>query len=261
MSDAGIPPAGLLLPQSDIMLSHHYTYALLPPLLPVLIATASLAGPTLARQASGEVDAPCPGHVVFSELMWMGSEASSADEWIELYNAGPAPVNLQGWCITRLVKGAHQVMIELGDAHLEAGGTFLIANYGPSETRSRLAVRPDTVATAIALANSRLQLRLFDGPPDSGATMVDVADDGRGAPLAGSTGPPASMVRVDLEADGSTPEAWATATDSQGWKHGSVEFGTPGTGPDIAPVDPRTGSTTAIPPARWGALKLARSTR
>lgn len=243
------------------MLSHHCTFALLPPLLPVVLATASLAGSALAQQASGEGNAPATGHVVFSELMWMGSEASSADEWVELYNAGPTPVNLQGWCITRLTKGAHQVMIRLGDAHLEAGGIFLIANYGPSETRSKLAVRPDTVTTAITLANSRLQLRLFDGPPDSGGTMVDVADDGRGAPLAGSTGPPASMVRVDPEADGSTPEAWATATDSQGWKEGSLELGTPGTGPDIAPVAPRTGTTTAIPPARWGALKLARSTR
>ena len=26
--------------------------------------------------------------IVFSEIMWMGSSASSADEWIELYNAG-----------------------------------------------------------------------------------------------------------------------------------------------------------------------------
>ena len=32
--------------------------------------------------------------VVFSEIMWMGSSASSADEWIALYNAGGSPQNL-----------------------------------------------------------------------------------------------------------------------------------------------------------------------
>ena len=40
--------------------------------------------------------------VVFSEIMWMGSNASSADEWIEFYNAGSSPQNLQVWTITRL---------------------------------------------------------------------------------------------------------------------------------------------------------------
>ena len=37
------------------------------------------------------VEAQDPGPVVFSERMWMGSEASSADEWIELYNRPSLP--------------------------------------------------------------------------------------------------------------------------------------------------------------------------
>jgi len=37
-----------------------------------------------------------PG-LVFSELMWMGTAAASADEWIELYNHSDQEIDLSGW--------------------------------------------------------------------------------------------------------------------------------------------------------------------
>lgn len=238
----------------------------MPDLRPVILA--ALVGaptpplPALAQQDGAAAGGPgASGPIVFGELMWMGSEASTADEWIELYNAGPTPVDLMGWCITRLVKGDHEVMVELGDTRIDPGGTFLIANYGPEEPRSRLAVQPDLVTTSVTLPNTRLQLRLVDGPPHSGGAVVDVADDGRGAPLAGSTSPRAAMVRVDLTADGSTSQAWATSTTSEGWKAGAVELGTPGTVPELRFGSSGTDRTTAVPPGPWGAVKLARSPR
>lgn len=37
--------------------------------------------------------------VVISEIAWMGTKASSEDEWIELYNNTDAPVDLGGWVL------------------------------------------------------------------------------------------------------------------------------------------------------------------
>ncbi len=45
--------------------------------------------------------------------MWMGSEASSADEWIELYNPGDREINLSGWTITRATDDGESIMLRL----------------------------------------------------------------------------------------------------------------------------------------------------
>ena len=122
-----------------------------------------------------------PGDVVFSELMWMGSESSSADEWIELYNRGSSAKDLGGWTITQTKKdGEESVMLQLGEATLAPGAAFLISNYNAA--RSQISVEPDVVATAVALPNSKLLLRLYDGDPEAGGNLIDSADDGTGAP-------------------------------------------------------------------------------
>jgi len=41
-----------------------------------------------------------PGDVVINEVAWMGTAASSWDEWIELYNTTGATVSLAGWTIS-----------------------------------------------------------------------------------------------------------------------------------------------------------------
>jgi len=235
------------------------------PLLPRLVLAAllgplALPGLHLAQGsdlpgAAGDAGATTPTRtVVFSEVMWMGSEASTADEWLELCNTTASPVDLSGWCITRLYKGAHQVMVELPDIQVAPGRALLVANYAPSEARCALAVQPDVVTTALTLANTRLQLCLLTGPPGSGGVLVDVADDGRGAPLAGTAQPPAAMVRVDLAADGTTAAAWETASSAVGWKPGVDARGTPGAGPE-----PEAGAaaTTAAPAMAWGGVKRA----
>jgi hypothetical protein len=135
------------------------------------------------------VEAQDPGPVVFSELMWMGSEASSADEWIELYNRGSQSIDLSGWTITRVGSdGTEGVMLTVEAGSIGVGETFLIANYKPDSDRSRLATTVQFVSTAVALPNTKLMLRLYDAP--EGGTLIDVADDGTGRPLGGVTEPP-----------------------------------------------------------------------
>jgi len=38
-----------------------------------------------------------PGNVVINEVAWMGTQASAADEWIELYNTTEHPISLTDW--------------------------------------------------------------------------------------------------------------------------------------------------------------------
>jgi hypothetical protein len=38
--------------------------------------------------------------VLINEVAWAGTQASSNDEWIELWNPGPDPIDLTGWTLT-----------------------------------------------------------------------------------------------------------------------------------------------------------------
>ena len=172
-----------------------------------------------------------PGDVVFSELMWMGSESSSADEWIELYNRGSSAKDLSGWTITQTGKdGEETVMLQLPEGTIAPGAAFLISNYNAA--RSQISVEPDLVETGVSLPNSKLLLRLYNGDPEAGGDLIDTADDGSGAPLAGDNKQKAAMVRVEFDTDGSLENAWATATEASGWDDGSSELGTPGSIPE-----------------------------
>jgi len=185
--------------------------------------------------------------LVFSEIMWMGSETSSADEWMELYNPSAEPVDLSGWRITRLVGDAEETMLELPDVSLGPNNTFLIANYAADDARSALAVAPDLVDPAISLANSRLLLRLYD----AAGQLVDSADDGSGAPFAGDAEGKRAMVREDLLGDGGSKASWRTAGQASGWDAGTQAMGTPGT------VGMPTPTTTAVRSVSWGRAKEA----
>lgn len=202
-----------------------------------------------AAAFSPSVSAGEPGDVVFSELMWMGSESSSADEWIELYNRGSSAKDLSGWTITQTGKdGEETVMLQLSEGTVAPGAPFLISNY--NEARSQISVDPDVVATSVALPNSKLLLRLYNGDPEAGGDLIDTADDGSGAPLAGDNKQKAAMVRVEFDTDGSQEHAWATATEASGWDDGSSELGTPGSIPErlmTLPTGETGGSTDTGP--------------
>jgi hypothetical protein len=61
------------------------------------------------------------GPVVISELMWPGSTASTADEWIELYNSSDATVDLAGWTLTYRSGDEDKVMLVFDAAAIPAG--------------------------------------------------------------------------------------------------------------------------------------------
>jgi len=198
---------------------------------------------------------PPNGQIVFSEIMWMGSSASSADEWIELYNTGDTALDLSNWTLTRLTSEGEQVMLTIESGQINPKEAFLIANYNADHKNSRLEHTPHFVDAALSLPNSKLQLRLYAGQPDAGATLMDIADDGSGAPLAGDLNLKRSMVRIQLHGDGTQAESWATAEEASGWDIESVEMGTPGSIPQQLLSPNINGSTTAVRSESWANIK------
>jgi hypothetical protein len=198
-----------------------------------------------------------PGDVVFSELMWMGSSGSTSDEWIELYNRGDASIDLSGWTIARLTGDEVRSMLVIPEGRIPANETFLISNYPADDERSRLQSLPQLVDTALSLPNSKLQLFLYNGAPPS-AQLIDVADDGKGAPMGGDNDLKRSMVRMHIDRDGSIRESWATADQSSGWDPDSTERGTPGIALNLLKeaIIEEGNTTTQVAATAWAGVKF-----
>jgi len=60
--------------------------------------------------------------VVFSEIAWMGTTASSTDEWIELYNNTGSDIDLTGWTL-QAADGTPSISLA---GTIPAGGHFLL---------------------------------------------------------------------------------------------------------------------------------------
>ncbi|MFZ5363880.1 MAG: lamin tail domain-containing protein [Patescibacteria group bacterium] len=173
------------------------------------------------------------GDVVINEIMWMGSTASSADEWIELKNTTNSDIDLSGWTIDGAGTSGGAITITASYTIIPAHGYFLISNYSENNASSKLDVIPNLVTTNISLPNTQLLLIL----KDTTGAEIDRADDGSGPPLAGDNTNKYSMERNDAPGDGSLATSWHTATTSSGFDAGAIERGTPSstTPPSPAP--------------------------
>lgn len=67
---------------------------------PSLTYTGSFTpSPTPSATQTAPISAP-PRLILINEIAWAGTLASASDEWIELHNPNPFPVNLDGWLIS-----------------------------------------------------------------------------------------------------------------------------------------------------------------
>ncbi len=171
--------------------------------------------------------------IVINEVMWMGSDLSTADEWVELVGVGDGSgsgdsiIDMSGWQLTtRASSGEEKVIIKFASGTTIGSGEYLlISNYGADQ--SRLSIAPDLVTTAMSLSNTKLLLRLYDGS----GTLIDEVDDGIGVPFAGinasGTGMRASMERISFKMPGNQKDNWRTAETYQGFDDGAPLLGTP----------------------------------
>ena len=159
-----------------------------------------------------------PGMLLINEVAWMGTLASSDDEWMELYNPGASSIDLQNW---RLVADDGSPDIVLNGT-ISAGGYFLLE-------RAYDNVVTDVTADQIYFgeledSDEILRLRAPDG------AIVDTANSDGGAWPAGTISPNGSMERMGTITD--APLAWVTNVNAASWTHtdasGQLIHGTPG---------------------------------
>ncbi|MBT3321860.1 MAG: lamin tail domain-containing protein [Anaerolineae bacterium] len=130
-----------------------------------------------------------PTTIFINEVAWMGTNISSSDEWIELYNPSSTDFDLEDWTITA-TDGSPSI-ITIPSGIIQAGGYFLLE-------RSEKAVNDisaDYIYGGNNFSNSGEILEL----KDSSGTLIDSANTDGGAWPAGasSSGTPsyASMER------------------------------------------------------------------
>lgn len=172
--------------------------------------------------------------VVFSELQWMGTGLSTADEWLEIAfvpPGGSGAVSIQdlsGWFMTVLNSSQEEKTIFTfpEGSSIGSGEYVVLSNYDAQH--SWLEHEPTFTSKAFFLPNTKLFLRLYT----ASGTVADSADDGIGAPFAGEnasgTGAKRSMERVLLSGSGGSKENWVSASTFIGLDDGAPLFGTPG---------------------------------
>jgi len=136
--------------------------------------------------------------VIINEVAWAGTDASSSDEWIELYNPGINPINLTGWQL-RAVDNSPSISLS---GTIPAGGYFLLERTDDTTVSDIVA---DQIYTG-DMSNAGEVLRLYD--PSN--IIVDSANSNGGFWPAGSSTTRGSMERRAVITDSDT--AWITNT-------------------------------------------------
>lgn len=179
-----------------------------------------------ARVSSGNWTVSC-SDIVINEIMWMGSEKSNDDEWIELRNTTDHDIDIGKWKLENTTYSKSSIKIP-ENVSIPAGGYYLISRYPAGNPHSHLAVEPDQIAGNLYLRNSGhgiITLRNAKG---------EIADQAQGSPWpAGKySNVWQSMERNAVAGDGLSPASWHTCTLSSAndltyWDLESLTFGTP----------------------------------
>ena len=154
--------------------------------------------PTITSTAtSTQTTTPIPsGSIVVNEIAWAGTQASSYDEWIELFNPSSQSFDFAGW-ILKADDGSPNIALE---GIISAGNYFLLER-SDEDTISDIAA--DQIYTG-TLSNTGETLRLY-GPSGE---VIDTANIEGGEWPAGDAALRASMERHAGIPDG--PSAWGT---------------------------------------------------
>lgn len=178
-----------------------------------------------------------PNTVVINEVMWMGSNGHTSDEWIELRNTTANIIDLTGWKIDGAGEGADSITLS---GTVSANGFFLLSNYPTNDGSSAIndSITADQDTTSLGLDNDGEQLTLRNGSNN----MIDQTPTG--AWPKGTNGPPEwkSMERNDSPSDGTDGNNWhqcdADACHSTTyWDADNHNWGTPKTS-NLSPNDP-----------------------
>lgn len=161
----------------------------------------AIVGLTLFISMPRFVSAATAKQVVISEVAWMGTTASTSDEWIELYNNTGSAIDLTGWTL-QSQDGTPSISLS---GTIPAHGHFLLE-------RTDDTTLPDLAADLIytgALGNSGEALVLTDA-------AAGIQDQTDATWDAGDNTTKATMERINTLTEG---------TNSSNWANGSVVYG------------------------------------
>ncbi|RLC90980.1 MAG: hypothetical protein DRI77_14380, partial [Chloroflexi bacterium] len=147
-------------------------------LLGGLMVAAVVSGLRTDARAAEVNPAPAPaplrattanaGDVVINEVAWMGTAASSYDEWIELYNNTDSSIDIGNWSIYGADTG---ICLNFSDADgsitttVPAHGYLIYANESDNINDPAGTSIVDIWDTSIGMNNSSPgQIILYDGP-------------------------------------------------------------------------------------------------
>lgn len=154
-------------------------------------STATSPAETLTP-TSTSTPTPLPGTplpplaVIINEVAWSGAAASTADEWIELYNTTSQPIDLTGWVIT----STSGLNIPLAGI-IEANGFYLVERTDDNTVSDILADL--TISFGGGLLNGGDTLFL-----SMAGEVIDTANSDGGSWPGGSSSPDyLSMERID----------------------------------------------------------------
>jgi len=153
-----------------------------------------------------------PLSIIINEISWMGTKASSSDEWIEFYNNTTSTIDIINWSIS----GA-----ETGDClnFSDAGSTTTIVLHGGYliYAARREAVKDENEQIIVDIWDDEIemddnlpsQLILYDAPNCQG-DLIDVVGSMNGEWFAGNTTDSISMERISATTTGATSTNWAS---------------------------------------------------
>lgn len=139
--------------------------------------------------------AASPGDVVINEIMWMGTAASSSDEWVELYNNTDQDIDLTNWTL----KSEDGTPLMILTSTITAQGYYLLERTDDNTVK-------DITANKIysgALSDTGESLILFDS-----YTVVMDSAPCSGGWFAGAKAPNYSMERMNPKENGWLPANW-----------------------------------------------------
>jgi len=119
---------------------------------------SSSSEPTLC---STNNDIPIYSPVIFSEIAWMGSASSSADEWIELKNISTSTVSLNNWQLQGLKTEDNAISIKtfFSSSDVINGSSYYLLER--TDDNSVLGIQSDKIFSG-SINDSEFVLRLFN---------------------------------------------------------------------------------------------------
>ncbi len=143
------------------------------------------------------------GTVVINEVAWMGTEASSNDEWIELFSLSTETIDLSGWKI--LIASDNAIILK---GSIAPGGYYLLERTNDEPVSFKPDIPSDYTGSfgRYGLKDTGRHLTLVDGS----GTMVDDVDCSAGwyAGLNGK-GQKTTMERIDPSKSDDFLSNWA----------------------------------------------------